>query len=37
MSRTQLPPTATPEERASLENLKQKMDFADDAVSAGFF
>ena len=36
MSRTHLPPTATPEERASLEKLKQKMDFADDAVSAGF-
>ena len=33
LSRTQLPPSATPEERASLEKLKQKMEFVDDAVS----
>lgn len=33
LSRTQLPPSATPEERASLEKLKQKMEFVDDTVS----
>ena len=33
LSRTQLLPSATPEERASLEKLKQKMEFVDDAVS----
>lgn len=32
LSRTQLPPSATPEERASLEKLKQKMEFVDDSV-----